>query len=542
MDLIDDEGGPAVGGDNAHAFSVSELSGAVKRALEDGFGRVRVRGEVGRVFAARSGHLYFDLKDDRAVVAAVAWKGQAARLAHRPEEGMEVVVTGRMTTFGSQSKYQIVVDDVRPAGAGALMAQLEARRRKLAADGLFDPARKRAVPFLPRTIGVVTSPGGAVIRDILHRVADRFPRRVLVWPVAVQGRGSAEEVAAAIGGFDAMTGPSRPDVLIVARGGGSIEDLWGFNEEVVVRAAAACNIPLISAVGHETDTTLIDHAADLRAPTPTAAAEAAVPVRAELLAGVRQLDARLIRAGAEAVRGRRQRVRDLARALPRPETLTEGPRQRLDLAAERLPGALRGGTARRRLALERLAGALRPRLLSAGIAAQRTRLGEAGRRLEEGARRAADARRERTKAQGDRAAAALGRAARAARRGFEERAGRLRADALLRGARDARGRLGTAQAAFAAAAGRDHDRRRRAVDRLRALNEALGYRNTLRRGYAVVRGPGGVLTHAGPARAAARLQIEFQDGEMAAVPEDAPARPARRARPKPGPDDQGTLF
>ena len=244
MDLIEDP----MPGENAHDYTVSEISGAVKRVIEGEFGRVRVRGEVGRVARPASGHLYFDLKDDRAVLAAICWKGQADRLQVRPEEGLEVVATGRLTTFPGQSKYQLIVDDIRPAGMGALMAMLEKRRKALEAEGLFDPARKKPIPYLPEVIGVVTSPSGAVIRDILHRLRDRFPRRVLVWPVAVQGDRCAPEVAAAIRGFNALPtdGPvPRPDLIIVARGGGSIEDLWGFNEEIVVRAAAESDIPLI---------------------------------------------------------------------------------------------------------------------------------------------------------------------------------------------------------------------------------------------------------------------------------------------------------
>ncbi|MCC5976299.1 MAG: exodeoxyribonuclease VII large subunit, partial [Rubellimicrobium sp.] len=322
MELFEDDGPPGPG--NTPEFTVSELSGAVKRMVENEFGFVRVRGEVGRVSRPASGHLYFDLKDDRAVLAAIAWKGQAARLATRPEEGMEVVATGRLTTFPGQSKYQMIVEDIAPAGVGALMAMLEKRKAMLAAEGLFEAARKRPIPFLPEVVGVITSPSGAVIRDILHRLRDRFPRRVLVWPVAVQGAACAPEVARAIAGFNALAqgGPiPRPDVLIVARGGGSIEDLWGFNEEAVARAAAASAIPLISAVGHETDTTLIDFVADLRAPTPTAAAELAVPVRMELVASVDGLGARSSRALTQALALRRQRLADLSRALPRPEAL-----------------------------------------------------------------------------------------------------------------------------------------------------------------------------------------------------------------------------
>jgi len=284
-------------GNNAHEFTVSEISGAVKKIIEGEFGHVRVRGEIGRVSRPASGHLYFDLKDDRAVIAAVSWKGQAARLAVAPEEGMEVIATGRMTTFPGQSRYQLIVENIEPAGAGALMAMLEKRKKALEAEGLFAPDHKNPIPYLPDVIGVITSPSGAVIRDILHRLRDRFPRKVLIWPVAVQGKKCAPEVAAAIAGFNAMTpggGMPRPDLLIVARGGGSVEDLWGFNEEIVARAAFASEIPLISAVGHETDTTLIDFVADKRAPTPTAAAELAVGGAGA--SGPAQLDSRTGRA------------------------------------------------------------------------------------------------------------------------------------------------------------------------------------------------------------------------------------------------------
>ena len=348
MDLFEDPAPPG----NAPEFTVSELSGAVKRVIEGEFGLVRVRGEIGRVSRPASGHLYFDLKDDRAVLAAICWKGQAGRLSVRPEEGLEVVATGRLTTFPGQSKYQMIVEDMAPAGAGALMAMLEKRRQALAAEGLFDERRKKPIPWLPEVIGVVTSPSGAVIRDILHRLRDRFPRHVLIWPVAVQGEKCAPEVAAAIRGFNAIApgGPiPRPDLLIVARGGGSLEDLWGFNEEVVVRAAAESRIPLISAVGHETDTTLIDYAADRRAPTPTAAAEMAVPVRLELQATVDAQAARLLRAVAQGVSQRGQRLRDLSRALPRLDTLTSAASQRLDLWTGRLGGALGMAAAAKRM-------------------------------------------------------------------------------------------------------------------------------------------------------------------------------------------------
>lgn len=278
-------------GDNSGVLSVSEISSALKRHVEQGFGHVRIRGEISGFKRATSGHLYLSLKDENAKIDGVMWKGNAARIPFVPQDGVEIIATGKLTTYPGRSSYQIVIDSMEIAGEGALLALLAKLKAKLQAEGLFDPARKRPLPFLPRTIGVVTSPTGAVIRDILHRLADRCPTRVIVWPVLVQGHGSAEQVAAAVSGFSAMQGADRPDLIIVARGGGSIEDLWAFNEEVVVRAVATSTIPVISAVGHETDTTLCDFAADVRAPTPTAAAELAVPVRAELLAGLQSAQA-----------------------------------------------------------------------------------------------------------------------------------------------------------------------------------------------------------------------------------------------------------
>ena len=337
-------------GTNAADFTVSELSAAVKRTVEDAFGYVRVRGEISGVRRPGSGHVYFTLKDARAALDAVAWRGAVSRLRIAPQNGLEVVASGRLTTYAGQSKYQIVVDALEPAGIGALMALLEARKKALAAEGLFDAARKRPLPFLPRVIGVVTSPTGAVIRDILHRISDRFPRRVLVWPVRVQGETTAAEVSAAIDGFNVLdpSGPiPRPDVLIVARGGGSVEDLWEFNDEAVVRAVAASRIPVISAVGHETDWTLIDLAADYRAPTPTGAAEKAVPVRLELMAQLDDLARRLSGGALRFVANRRTELRAAAAALPIPRTLLALPRQNLDVATDRLDRAL-GGAVRAR--------------------------------------------------------------------------------------------------------------------------------------------------------------------------------------------------
>jgi len=355
---------------NIHEYSVSELAGAVRRVIEDGFGFVRVKGELGRVTRAASGHLYLDLKDENATISGVVWKANAQRLKIAPEQGMEVVATGKLTTFPGQSKYQIVIDSLEPAGAGALMAILEDRRKKLAAEGLFDAARKRPIPFLPEVVGVVTSPSGAVIRDILHRLRDRFPRHVIVWPTLVQGKGAERQIAAAICGFNELKEGGdipRPDVLIVARGGGSLEDLWCFNEEVVVRAAADSRIPLISAVGHETDTTLIDFAADLRAPTPSAAAEKAVPMRTDLIAEILNKHRRMIAAEARRLDERGLRLVSAARGLGRPEDATGAIGQRLDFVASRLASALRSRSDAGRAKFERTGGRFGRRTLSLGF-------------------------------------------------------------------------------------------------------------------------------------------------------------------------------
>ncbi len=332
-------------GSNLPEFTVSDLSRQLKRTVEETYGHVRVRGEIGECKYHSSGHLYLSLKDEGAVLAAVCWRGQVSKLGLRPETGMEVVCTGKLTTYAGQSKYQMVVEGMALAGQGALLKMLEERRKKLAAEGLFDESRKRPLPFLPEVIGVVTSPTGAVIRDILHRLEDRFPRRVLVWPVPVQGEGAAAKIAAAVRGFNALEAfgeVPRPDLLIVARGGGSLEDLMPFNEEAVIRAVAESRIPVISAVGHETDTTLIDYAADLRAPTPTAAAEKAVPVRDALLAMVGETGLRLDGALRRALRDRKERVDLLARALGDPARAIQPLMQKLDERAERLGVAWQG--------------------------------------------------------------------------------------------------------------------------------------------------------------------------------------------------------
>jgi len=369
---------------NIHEFTVSELAGSVKRTVEDAFGHVRVRGELGRVVVAKSGHVYFDIKDDKSVINSIAWKGTASRFRFKPEEGLEVIIEGRMSTYPGRSQYQLIVETMEPAGAGALMALLEERKKKLAGEGLFDPDGKQKLPFLPRTIGVVTSPTGAVIRDILHRLQDRFPCQVLLWPVLVQGDKAAEQITEAIEGFNALPvegAVPRPDVLIIARGGGSIEDLWSFNEESVVRAAAASDIPLISAVGHETDTTLIDYASDRRAPTPTGAAEMAVPVRAELKADIETLGGRLVAALSRLIDRRRTELRAAARALPRPASLMELKRQRFDLTAEKLDSALLGNVAVKRSSLLVLGAGLKPGALSRDISQKHERLTDRSQRL-----------------------------------------------------------------------------------------------------------------------------------------------------------------
>ena len=348
-------------GDNAPALSVSELSGALKRTIESAFGLVRVRGEISGWKRHASGHCYFTLKDEAACIDAVIWKGQAAGLAFRPEDGAEVIATGKLTTYAGRSKYQIVVNRMELAGEGALMALLDKRRRALAAEGLFDEAKKRRLPFLPRVIGVVTSPTGAVIRDILHRLEDRCPTHVIVWPVPVQGEGSAEKIAAAIRGFAAIE--PRPDLLIVARGGGSIEDLWAFNEEEVVRAAAESPIALISAVGHETDTTLIDFASDRRAPTPTAAAEIAVPVRAELAAMLGAFDHRMSACVTRTSARTAERLEQLVHRWPEAANLFAPFVQRIDDYGDRLPRALMQRTAHARADLAEVAPRLQSRLL-----------------------------------------------------------------------------------------------------------------------------------------------------------------------------------
>lgn len=559
MELFEDDA-PAAAGGNAPALSVSEISGAVKRVIEGEFGRVRVRGEVGRVSRPGSGHLYFDLKDDNACIAAVCWKGQAARLAHRPEEGMEIIVTGRLTTFANASKYQLIVEQVEPAGLGALMAMLEQRRKALAAEGLFDASAKQPIPYLPGVIAVVTSPSGAVIRDILHRLRDRFPSRVLIWPVAVQGTACAPQVADAITRLNAIRpgGPvPRPDLIIVARGGGSVEDLWGFNDEAVVRAVAAGTIPLISAVGHETDTTLIDHAADLRAPTPTAAAEMAVPVLADLSARLSETQARLLRCTRARLDRSTQRLGDLGRALGRPQALTDPARQRLDLTGPRLEPVLRAFTRDRRRSIE---GLHLPLFALRGfIADRRAAVERTGRALEQerirdqqrrrsalpvvrpGAVRMAQASAARSLAGlAPRLNPALERATASASQRLQAVTTRLEAAQARLQRRQVEGQARTEEATrrLAALAPRLTAERRASLEALDRLRQTLGHTETLRRGFVIVRGPEGLVTSAGAAGKAAALEIEFHDVRLTVHPEG--TTPRRAAKKKP--PTQGSLF
>jgi exodeoxyribonuclease VII large subunit len=539
---------------NAPELSVSELSASLKRTIEDAYGYVRVRGEIsGYRGPHSSGHCYFCLKDDSARIDAIVWKSAFARLKFKPEEGLEVIATGKLTTFAGKSSYQIVIESLAPAGVGALMALLEERRRKLTAEGLFDAARKRPIPYLPQTIGVITSPTGAVIRDILHRLSDRFPRRVLVWPVRVQGETSAAEVAAAIRGFDALpTGGAipRPDVLIVARGGGSLEDLWGFNEEIVVRAAAESGIPLISAVGHETDTTLIDFAADVRAPTPTGAAEMAVPVRSELLTNVGTCAARLIGALGRYVQGRRTELRSAERALLSPDALLAAPRQRLDSLCARLGPALVAHERTKRIAFSQVAARLQPGLLTGRI----ERRGEQLAVLANRSGRALDTNTHRWRARLGLSEARLkpdllaGRMDRCGER-LAALSDRKRL-ALVTGTRVLRRRFDVSgQRLVPALPGRTIAEARRRLDAAHGLLRALSYEGVLERGYALVLGGDNRLVRQASGVAAGdALTLRFRDGEVPATARQgmvrsdapavvtAPAQPApARAKPAPKP-------
>jgi exodeoxyribonuclease VII large subunit len=531
---------------NVREWTVSELSAALRKTVEDAFGYVRVRGEIsGYRGPHSSGHCYFTLKDEGARIDAVIWRTAFARMRLKPEEGLEVFVTGRLTTYPGKSTYQIVIETLEPAGLGALMALIEERKKQLAAEGLFDAARKQPLPFLPEVIGVITSPTGAVIRDILHRLADRFPRHVIVWPVRVQGDGSAEEVAAAIRGFNALAldGPiRRPDLLIVARGGGSLEDLWSFNDETVVRAVAAGMIPLIAAVGHETDVTLIDFVADKRAPTPTAAAELAVPVRIDLVARLDGLTQRSLACWRRCQEARRSELRAAVRALPSPEDLLALPRQRLDQAGARLPRALIANAQIHHTQFSRIAGRLGPQLLRARL----TRCCELVAALVERAGRAESVARQRRRERLATASARLAASLRANADAHRNRIGRQheRLAALAqRSERAARGLL---------------RHRLAAVERCGQLLNALSHRGVLARGFALVRDlDGRPLRQAAAVSAGMGLDIEFSDAHVRALAQGssapgagkaAAAKPELSAAPKPrgrrggGDSGQGSLF
>ncbi|VAW16721.1 Exodeoxyribonuclease VII large subunit [hydrothermal vent metagenome] len=517
---------------NTVELTVSELSGAIKRTVEDAFGYVRLRGEVsGYRGPHSSGHCYFALKDEKAKIDAIIWRGVFQRLSIKPEEGLEVIATGKVTTYPGRSSYQIVIDRLEPAGEGALLALLKARERKLAAEGLFDPAAKRKLPALPRVIGVVTSPTGAVIRDILHRLADRFPSHVLVWPVRVQGEGSGDEVAMAIGGFNGLAPggtPPRPDLIIVARGGGSLEDLWGFNDEAVVRAAAASTIALISAVGHQTDVTLIDHAADVRAPTPTAAAELAVPVRRELIVRVEELAARRGRAMARLVAEARARLDAAAGGLPRRAELFAIPRQRLDAATSGLAQGLAASLHRHRERFTRASAQGSPAHLKGQIGIRRGVVaGMAGRA----------------------AAAARQRLARLDGR-LGAIAGRLSSRPLVQRNTAERRRLAELDRRMKAALARDLADRAGHIKTLGQLFSSLGHKAVLARGYALVRdAKGGLIRTAAAARKAADILVTLADGDVNAKVIGAMplTRSAVEKKPdgkggKGGDGNQGTLF
>ena len=508
---------------NLPELSVSELSNALKRTIETTYDHVRVRGELGRVTIARSGHMYADIKDDKAVLNTIMWKGQVNKLPFRPEEGLEVIATGRLSTYPGRSNYQLIADSLRPAGVGALMALLEERKKKLAAEGLFDDRHKKPLPFLPRTIGVVTSPTGAVIRDILHRVADRFPVRVILWPALVQGDTAAPQIEAAIRGFNAMEGNNRPDVLIVGRGGGSIEDLWPFNEEAVVRAAFESQIPLISAVGHETDTTLIDYVSDARAPTPTGAAEIAVPVRVDLQFNIDDLEQRNKRALTRHIRRAGERV--TATRLPRPERLLESKRQRFDALIERLPNATRSLVERQRNRLDRLsAGLVSPKQI---VREKRASLENATARLSAGLKHAASKK----------------------RIAFAKTASRLRPEPLQNETRRQREKLISVSLRARPALNRITDKKKRALASEAKLLDTLSYQATLKRGYAIVKTERGqLLRSAVDVSNAGRVNVTLADGDIAMVPTGAPpvkapkAKAAKSSSAASKKTDQGSLF
>ncbi|MBB5745407.1 exodeoxyribonuclease VII large subunit [Brevundimonas variabilis] len=507
--------------DNNPPLSITELSFALKRTLEDRFGHVRLRGEISKVNRHASGHVYLTLKDDKAAIDGVVWKGQVRALGVQPESGLEVIVTGKITSYPARSSYQIVIETMEAAGAGALLAQLERLKVRLSGEGLFDPARKRPIPAFPATIGVITSPTGAVIRDILHRIAERWPCRVIVWPVVVQGDAASGQVATAIRGFDAMARDGaipRPDLLIVARGGGSVEDLWCFNDEGLARTVAAATIPVISAVGHETDTTLIDFVSDRRAPTPTGAAEIATPVLADLRLMVGDLERRLERAGARLLDDRRTRLRAVARGLPaRPEELVALAQQRLDHASSRLASGLNRNTALHERRLLAGSGRLTRALLDRAIERRSDRLEAASHRL----------------------AAGLQANASAHERRLAKVSARLTLEPVHRRIDQRQARLDAVAARLARPLPASLEK---AEIRLSALSRALSTLNprTPKPGFARIEAMDGtMIASAATLSPGLAVQIVFADGQKGAVVEGGTARPAAR---KAGGTDQGSLF
>jgi len=507
---------------NARAYSVSELSFALKRTLEDAYGFVRLRGELSKVTFHSNGHVYLSLKDERACIDGVVWKGNVRGLKVRPEQGMEVIVTGKVTTYPAGSRYQIVIEAMEAAGVGALLAQLERLKAKLQGEGLFDPARKRPLPSTPAVVGVITSPTGAVIRDILHRIRDRWPCRVTVWPVVVQGDQAAAQVTAAIEGFNRL-GPGgpveRPDVLIVARGGGSVEDLWPFNDERLARAAAASAIPLISAVGHETDTTLIDFVSDRRAPTPTAAAEMATPVLAELKALTADYERRLTSCASRQLEHARSRLTGAARGLPRPMDLLALASQRFDHASSRLGAGLERNVAVHRLQLERAAARLRPGLLDRPRQLRAERLAGLSTRL----------------------AAGLQRNVAAHRQDLERTSARLRPMLLDRPRQQQVDRLEQLVNRLEPAVARSLDRATERLVALDKLRQTLRPDRPLDFGFALVRrADGGLARSAAVLESGEAVRLRFRDGERGAVVDGEggrgaePPSPAARDLPPPG--------
>ena len=482
---------------NAHAYSVSELSFALKRTLEDAYGFVRLRGELSKVTFHGNGHVYLTLKDERACIDGVVWKGSVRGLSVRPEQGLEVIVTGKVTTYPAGSRYQIIIETMEAAGLGALLAQLERLKARLQDEGLFEASRKKPIPSMPEVVGVITSPTGAVIRDILHRIRDRWPCRVVVWPVVVQGEAAAGQVCAAIRGFnDPPAGVPRPDVIIVARGGGSVEDLWPFNDEALARAVAESAIPLISAVGHETDTTLIDYVSDRRAPTPTAAAEMATPVLSELKAAVADYERRLARCGGRVLEERRTRLAAAARGLPRPADLLALAAQRFDMASGRLGAALGRNTAVHERELVRAASKLSRAILERRMDVGGDRVRSAGARLEAGFGRKVD---------------------------------------------DESRRFAQVNLRFNRSVGFTFDREKRHLDQLGKLLGSVSPNKPLERGFARVHHADGTLARSAAGLAAGEgVRLVFADGERGAVVEGTPA--PKRERPKAGPTSQGDLF